>query len=68
MQRAKDTKEIHQIAASEVDVRAVVWIREFLLDRTQGVRVGGQISEEVKSDVRSIARKCFWSPVRRARE
>jgi len=31
----------------------VVWIREFLLARTQRVRVGGQLSEEVRltSDV-----------------
>jgi hypothetical protein len=26
----------------------VVWIREFLLGRTHRVRVGGQISEEVR--------------------
>jgi hypothetical protein len=31
-----------------VDSRVVVWIREFLLGRTQRVRVGGQISEEVR--------------------
>jgi hypothetical protein len=31
-----------------VDSRVVVWIREFLLGRTQGVRVGGQLSEEVR--------------------
>jgi hypothetical protein len=33
---------------SGVDSRVVVWIREFLLGRTQGVRVGGQLSEEVR--------------------
>jgi hypothetical protein len=33
------------IAASGVDSRVVVWIREFLLGRTQRVRVGGQLSE-----------------------
>ena len=28
--------------------RVVVWIREFLLGRTQRVRVGGHLSEEVR--------------------
>jgi len=31
-----------------VDSRVEVWIREFLLGRTQRVRVGGQLSEEVR--------------------
>jgi len=31
-----------------MDSRVVVWIRKFLLDRTQGVRVGGQLSAEVR--------------------
>ena len=35
-----------KIANSGVDSRAVVWIREFLLSRTQTVRVEGQLSEE----------------------
>jgi hypothetical protein len=35
-----------------VDSRVVVWIREFLLGRTQRVRVGGHLSEEVR--VRSV--------------
>jgi hypothetical protein len=30
-----------------VDSKVVVWIREFLLGRSQRVRVGGQLSEEV---------------------
>jgi len=30
-----------------VDSKVVVWIREFLLGRTQRVRVGGQLSAEV---------------------
>jgi hypothetical protein len=34
-----------KIAASGVDFRVVVWIREFILGRTQRVRVGGQFSE-----------------------
>jgi hypothetical protein len=50
-----------KIAASGVDPRVVVRIREFLLGRTQGGRAGGQLSEEVKSNVRSTARKCSWS-------
>jgi hypothetical protein len=35
-----------KIANSGVDSRVVVWVREFLLGRTQRVRVGGQLSEE----------------------
>jgi len=31
-----------------VDYRLVVWIREFILGRTQRVRVGGQLSAEVR--------------------
>jgi len=37
-----------KIANSGVDSRLVVWIREILLGRTQRVRVGGQISVEVR--------------------
>ena len=37
-----------KIANSGVDSRVVVWIREFLLDRKQRVRVGGQLSAEVR--------------------
>jgi len=35
-----------KIANSGVDSRVMVWIREFLLGRTQRVRVGGQLSAE----------------------
>jgi len=35
-------------ANSELDGTVVVWIREFLLGRTQRVRVGGQLSAEVR--------------------
>ena len=28
--------------------RVVVWVRDFLVGRTQRVRVGGQLSKEVK--------------------
>jgi len=37
-----------KIANSGVDSRIVVWIRGFLLGRTQRVRVGGQLSAEVR--------------------
>ena len=37
-----------KIANLGVDSRVLVWIREFLLGRTQRVRVGGQLSEEVR--------------------
>jgi hypothetical protein len=36
------------MADSGVDPRAVVWIREVLLGRTQRVTVGGKLSEEVR--------------------
>jgi len=39
---------LNKIANSGVDSKVVVWIREFLLGRTQRVRVGGQLSEEVR--------------------
>jgi len=35
---------LNKIANSGVDSRVVVWMREFLLGRTQRVRVGGQLS------------------------
>ena len=31
-----------------MDTRVDIWVREFLLGRTQRVRVGGQLSKEVK--------------------
>ena len=37
-----------KIPNSGVDCRVVVWIREFLLGRTQRVSVGGQLSAEVR--------------------
>ena len=36
-----------KIASSGVDTRVEGWIREFLLGRTQRVRVGGELSDEV---------------------
>jgi len=35
-------------ANSGVDSKVVAWVREFLLGRTHRVRVGGQLSEEVR--------------------
>ena len=37
-----------KLAVSGVDSRVVVWVREFLVGRTQRVRVGRQLSKEVK--------------------
>jgi len=37
-----------KIAASEVDSRVAVWVKEILLDRSPRVRVGGQLSEEIR--------------------
>jgi len=37
-----------KIAIWGLDSRVVTWVREFLLGRTQTVRVGGQFSEEVR--------------------
>ena len=46
-----------KLAASCVDSRVIVWVREFLVGRTQRVRVGGQLSEEV-----IVCRKgAFWA-------
>jgi hypothetical protein len=39
---------LRKIVASGVDSTVVLWIREFLLGRTQRLRVGGQLSEEVR--------------------
>jgi hypothetical protein len=37
-----------KIAISRVDSRAVPWVREFLLGRTQTIKLRGQISEDVR--------------------
>jgi hypothetical protein len=39
---------LNKIANTGVDSKVVVWIREFLLGRTQRVRVGRQLSAEVR--------------------
>ena len=37
-----------KIAATGVDLRVVVWVKEFQLGRSQRVRVDGELSEEVR--------------------
>jgi retron-type reverse transcriptase len=37
-----------KLAASGEDSRVVIWLREFLVGRTQRVRLGGQLYKEVK--------------------
>jgi hypothetical protein len=39
---------LKKIAVSGVDSRVFVWIREFLIDSSQRVRVGRHYSEEVR--------------------
>jgi len=39
-----------KIAAIGMDLSVVVWVKEFLLGRSQKIIAGGQISEEVTSD------------------
>jgi hypothetical protein len=39
---------LRKLAASGVDSRIVVWVREFLVGRTQEIRVEGQLSKEVR--------------------
>jgi len=41
-------RELTKIAATGMDLRVVVWIKEFILGRSQRVRVDGQLSEEVR--------------------
>jgi retron-type reverse transcriptase len=42
--RVPHDRLLKKIADSVVDPRVVVWIREFLLDRSQRVRIGGKLS------------------------
>ena len=37
-----------KLAASGMDSRVVIWVRELLVGRTQKARLGGQQSKEVK--------------------
>jgi len=44
----KQVNNLRKIAASGMDLRVVVWIREFLIGHSQRVRVGRHYSEEVR--------------------
>ena len=49
-----------KLAASGVDPRVIVWVREFLVDRTQRVRVrGGGTIQGSKSNPRCAASERF---------
>jgi hypothetical protein len=48
MQHTRAIRLLTKIAKSGVDSRIVLWLWEFLLERTQRVWVGGQLSEEVR--------------------
>jgi len=54
---------LKKIVALGMELRVDVWIREFLPGHTQRVRVGGQLSEEVKSNVWCAARECIGSTI-----
>jgi len=41
-------RQIMKLVASGVDLMAVIWVWEFLVGHTQRVRLGGQLSKEVK--------------------
>jgi hypothetical protein len=45
-----------KIVATGVDLRVVIWVKEFLLWRSQRVRVNGQMSG-IQSNLRSAARE-----------
>jgi hypothetical protein len=54
---------LKKIVALGMELKVDVWIKEFLLGHTQRVRVRGQLSEEVKSNVRCDARECIGSTI-----
>jgi hypothetical protein len=45
-----------------VDLRIIVWVKEFLLGRSQRVRVKGKLSEEVRV-VSGVPQSCVFSHV-----
>jgi hypothetical protein len=51
-----------ELAASGVDSRIVVWVREFLVGRTQRVRVEGQFSKEVRV-TSGVQQGCVLGPL-----
>jgi len=48
---------VTKLTATGVDLRVVVWVKEFLLGRSQRVRADGKLSEEVKSILTSAERE-----------
>ena len=46
--RVPHDRLLKKISDSGVDPRVIVWIREFLIGRSQRVRVGGKLSDEVR--------------------
>jgi hypothetical protein len=54
---------LKKIVALGMELRIVIWIREFLLGHTQRVGFIGQLSEEVKSNVKCAARECIGSTI-----
>ena len=46
--RVPHDRLLKKISHSGVDPRVIVWIREFLIGRSQRVRVGGKLSDEVR--------------------
>ena len=51
-----------KVAASGVDSRVVVWVREFFIGHTQRVRVGGQLCKEVKVSS-GVPQGCVFGPL-----
>jgi len=49
----------YETASSGVELRVVVWVREFLVIHTQRVRVGEQLSKEVKV-TSGVPRGSIW--------
>ena len=49
-----------KFAASGVDSRVVIWVREFLVGRKQRVRIRGQLSKEVKVTSGAPQGERFW--------
>jgi len=52
-----------KLVASVVDSRVLVWLMEFLVGRMQRVRVGGQLSKEVKV-ILGVPQGRFWAHFR----
>jgi hypothetical protein len=47
-------------ATSGVDLKAVIWVREFLFDHLQRVRLGRQLSEEVRL-ISGVPQGAYWA-------